>query len=426
MTVNIHPSTICGTITAPPSKSMAHRLLICAALAEEESTISNLAHSVDINATAEAMRTLGATVSWEGSCARVKGVSLFAKRHECLQVNCFESGSTLRFLIPMFTHPQQSTKFIGATRLFQRPLAPYAEIYSALGLTFLPQEDGLTVQGSLSSGRYELAGNISSQFISGLLFVLPLFEGDSEIIITPPFESRGYVEMTRHAQAMFGVKSHWKDEHTLSISGGQRYVGASAAVEGDWSQAAVPAVMAAVCGNIIIEGLSEITAQADSVILDVLRRAGASVRWENSRLIVTPASNGLHGAGEIDMSDCPDLGPILCALGLFCKGETRLINAARLRIKESDRIASVEQELSKMGGSLHSGESWVSINGNGTLCGGGTFSSHNDHRVVMSLTAAAACGNIPITIENAQAVQKSWPNFFEDMRKLSLNVDSDL
>lgn len=423
MNIHLRPGgRLAGLMCVPPSKSMAHRMLICAALAQGDSCVYNLDYSADINATISALRLLGADIRLEGSTAYVKGIS--SNFPSITQpVNCVESGSTLRFIIPIFSLTGQQVDFTGAPRLFARPLGVYEDIFSRQNLSFNHSEAGLSIQGVISPGEYTVKGDVSSQFISGLLFVLPLLNQDSQIKILPPFESRSYVELTIQAQKLFGVACEFTDDYTINVKGNQQYKPCDVKVEGDWSQAAVPAAIAAVTGSIGISGAPRITKQGDHVILDIIKRCGAEVSWQGEELHIQPPAGGLVSPGDIDMSNCPDLGPVVCALALFCNGTTRLINAGRLRIKESDRIASVEQELRIIGGQISSDSDSITILGGHGLTDGQTTQSHNDHRVVMALSVAAICGSISLCIQNAEAISKSWPDFFDDLRSVGAQAE---
>ena len=337
-------------------------------------------------------------------------------------VDCCESGSTLRFLIPLASLTGQAVTFVGRGRLMERPQSVYEQLYRERNLHFEQTPAGLTVAGTLPSGEYTVAGNVSSQFISGLLFALPLLAGDSVLHLLPPVESRSYIEMTRAAQAAFGVASRWLDDVTLAIPGGQHYRPGHYTVEGDYSQAAFLAVLGAVRGGVTIAGLAEKTLQGDAVILDILRRCGAKFARTEAGLTFEKAP--LHGV-DIDLADCPDLGPVLMVLGLLCEGKTVIRNAERLRIKESDRIAAMEAELRACGGVLASEGGTITIEG----CAGtlhppeSPLHGHNDHRVVMSLTVLALAAGLPLSIDDAEAVQKSWPHFFDALRPLGVEVE---
>ena len=421
MNITIKSSrTVGGNIAAPPSKSMAHRAVLCAALAKGTSHLHHLAFSKDISATLGAAGRLCARVTTGENDAVVEGLGRFLPVDA--PVDCCESGSTLRFLIPLASLTGQEVTFTGRGRLMERPQSVYKTLYQQHGLRFEQDADRLTVEGALTPGEYELAGNVSSQFISGLLFALPLLDGDSTLHLIPPVESRSYIDLTRAVQAAFGVTSRWLDGNTLALPGRQHYHPCDHAVEGDYSQAAFPAVLGAVCGGVTVTGLSPDTLQGDAVILDLLHRCGAQFTREGDT--VTFAKAPLHGV-DIDLADCPDLGPVLMVLGLLCEGTTVIRNAERLRLKESDRIAAMEAELRACGGVLESEGGTITIHG----CAGklhtpaAPLHGHNDHRVVMSLTVLALAAGLPLSIDDAEAVQKSWPHFFEAIKPLGAEVE---
>ena len=409
-----------GVLAAPPSKSMAHRAVLCAALADGESRLTGLAHSQDIDATLAAAAALGAQVEAGEGWARIAGAAPL--QAPAAPVDCCESGSTLRFLIPLAALTGRPVAFTGRGRLMQRPQSVYQELFASQGLRFEQEGDTLTVAGPLRPGCFSLAGDVSSQFISGLLFALPLLDGDSRLRLKPPVESRSYIEMTRASQSRFGVASAWLDEYTLAVPGGQAYRPRDMAIEGDWSQAAFPAALGVLAGDVTVTGLEPGTLQGDAVILDILRRCGG--RAEAVPGGVRFQKSALHGT-KIDLADCPDLGPILMALGLLCEGETVIANAGRLRLKESDRIAAMEQELRKLGGQIESDGGTVTIRRSALHAPAGPLWGHNDHRVVMSLTVLAAAAGLPVQIDGAEAVAKSWPGFFAAVRQLGVEVQTD-
>ena len=420
VTISRSSGQIGGTITAPPSKSMAHRAVLCAALAEGRSHITNLEFSKDISATLGAAGQLCAEVRTGPADAVVEGLGHF--RPLSAPVDCCESGSTLRFLIPIASLTGQAVTFTGRGRLMERPQSVYETLYREQNLRFEQSSAGLTVEGALTPGDYTLAGNVSSQFISGLLFALPLLDGDSALHLLPPVESRSYIDMTRSVQAAFGVSSRWMDETTLFLPGNQHYHACDYTVEGDYSQAAFPAVLGAVCGGVTITGLHPETLQGDAVILDILRRCGAKFTRtaEGIRFEKAP----LHGV-DIDLADCPDLGPVLMVLGLLCDGTTVIRNAERLRLKESDRIAAMESELRACGGVLESAGGTITVQGcaDHLHAPEAPLHGHNDHRVVMSLAVLALCTGLPLTVDDAEAIQKSWPHFFTAIRPLGAEVE---
>ena len=411
---------VAGRIAAPPSKSMAHRAVLCAALAKGTSHLHHLAFSKDISATLGAAGRLCARVTTGENDAVVEGLGRFLPVDA--PVDCCESGSTLRFLIPLASLTGQEVTFTGRGRLMERPQSVYKTLYQQQGLRFEQGADRLTVEGALTPGEYELAGNVSSQFISGLLFALPLLPGDSTLHLIPPVESRSYIDMTRAVQAAFGVHSRWLDETTLLLPGGQQYHPCDYNVEGDYSQAAFPAVLGAVCGGVTITGLAPDTLQGDAAILDILRRCGAVFTRKGDS--VTFAKAPLHGV-DIDLADCPDLGPVLMVLGLLCKGTTVIRNAQRLRLKESDRIAAMEAELRACGGVLESDGGIITVQGCAERlhAPAAPLHGHNDHRVVMSLAVLAAAAKLPLTVDDAEAIQKSWPGFFADAAPLGVEVE---
>ena len=421
MNITIKSSrTVGGNIAAPPSKSMAHRAVLCAALAKGNSHLHHLAFSKDISATLGAAARLCARVTTGENDAVVEGLGRFLPVDA--PVDCCESGSTLRFLIPLAGLTGQEVTFTGRGRLMERPQSVYKTLYQQQGLRFEQGADRLTVEGALTPGEYELAGNVSSQFISGLLFALPLLDGESTLHLIPPVESRSYIDMTRAVQAAFGVTSRWLDGNTLALPGRQHYHPCDHAVEGDYSQAAFPAVLGAVCGGVTVTGLSPDTLQGDAVILDILHRCGAQFTREGDT--VTFAKAPLHGV-DIDLADCPDLGPVLMVLGLLCEGTTVIRNAERLRLKESDRIAAMEAELRACGGVLESEGGTITVHGCAEHLHApeGILHGHNDHRVVMSLAVLSAAAGLPLTVDDAEAIQKSWPNFFAAIRPLGVEVE---
>lgn len=411
------PQGVGGAAAAPPSKSMAHRAVLCAALAQGSSHLYNLEYSKDISVTLDAAAQLCAEVQRGERDAVLRGLGQF--KPVTHPVDCCESGSSLRFLIPLFSLTGQPVTFVGQGRLMERPQGVYAELFQRQGLGFVQSGGGISVCGTLRPGSYELAGNVSSQFVSGLLFALPLLAQPSTLHLIPPVESRSYIEMTRAAQAAFGVASQWQDETTLYIPGGQSYRPRDYTVEGDYSQAAFLAVLGAVRGGITVTGLAAETLQGDAAILDILHRCGAAfvrdadgIHFQRSRL---------RGV-DIDLADCPDLGPILMVLGLFCEGRTTIRNAGRLRLKESDRIAAMEQELRRCGGRIQSDGGTVTVQGGALHPPAGPFCGHNDHRVVMSCAVLALAAGFGAQIDGAEAVRKSWPNFFSVIQTLGAEV----
>ena len=425
MKVTLLPGPLSGSMAVPPSKSMAHRLMVCAALSRGPSQIAPVEDSQDILATKRALTALGASFDQEGSTANVSPAP-FPFAAPASPVHCGESGSTLRFLIPLFSLCGAPVFLTGAPSLFSRPLGVYADLFAQQQLVFSPRPDGLLLQGPLRPGSFQLPGDVSSQFISGLLFALPLLSEGSTIHLTTALESAGYLQMTIAALASFGIQIEQDSNLKLRMPGRQTYRACSSCtVEGDWSQGVVPAVLSAVLGPLPIEGLSAHSLQGDKALVDILSRCGAECRWDAAgRMTVYTGEEGLHTPGFVDLSDCPDLGPVLAALALFCRGTTRFVGAGRLRIKESDRIASIQQEFGKMGAVVRAGADWFEVEGPAVLhCA--AVHGHNDHRVVMALAVASLCAGLPLPIEGAEAISKSWPGFFAALQACGVNIAFD-
>lgn len=427
MNVSLQPSYIQGRVSAPPSKSMGHRYLLCAALAKGRSQISNLEFSKDIEATINCSLAMGANVTGlrnidTSHTVLVEGCAGTPTLHSN-PVFCGESGSTLRFFLPLFSLTRRAVTLTGAGLLMERPQQVYRQIFEDRGLSFVHGgEKGITVSGALPAGIYQLPGDVSSQFVSGLLFTLPLLGTDSVIRLLPPVESRSYIDLTLAALEQFGVKAGWVDEYTIAVPGKQSYKPCDLTVEADWSNAAFLAVLGARRGDVVLEGLNPDSAQGDKVILNILRRCGCHItkeeggyRFGYSKLIAP--------VNPIDLSNCPDLGPILMVLAAFCKGTTIITNAGRLRIKESDRIATMQQEMGKLGVRVDCIGDTIVIQGGGLHAPTTSLYGHNDHRIVMSLAVALLGAGVPGTITGAEAVSKSWPGFFDTLKAIGGKVE---
>lgn len=420
MIAAITPSHCQGSVQIPPSKSMAHRAIIAASLANGCSHITNIDLSDDIHATIEGMRQLGAQITVHEKEVAVKGIRDFHQL-KTKKIFCNESGSTLRFFIPIFSLCDQEVHFVGKGRLLQRPQSVYETIFHSQGLRFDHQPDQIIIDHCLQPGIYEVDGNISSQFITGLLFALPLLNEDSIIKIKPPFESRSYIDLTLQMLQQFSITAAFVDEWTIAIKGNQIYQANDVYVEGDFSQLAFFAVLAAIQGDLSITGISSNSKQGDQQILSILQDFHASIEEIENGFLVHQAE--LQGC-SIDLNNCPDLGPILFVLAAMAKGTTHIYNAGRLRIKESDRIAAMECELKKFGVDIHSTkeEIWIIGNPDGYHCDQ-ILHGHNDHRIVMAMTIMALVNHDVCSIEGAQAIRKSYPSFFEDVQKLQGKVE---
>lgn len=425
MDAKIHVSRLSGTATVPPSKSAAHRAVLCAALADGTSHITNIEYSKDIRATLGAAAQLGAKITEEPHSLTIKGHGTAGGFVTVTRpVFCNESGSTLRFMIPLFSLTAQKVRFTGAGRLFDRPQAVYQMLFDRQGLHFEQTPEGITIFGRLRPGGFTLPGDVSSQFISGLLFAAPLMDSESSIEVLPPYESHSYVDLTIDAMQQFGVKVSARARKNGSmmyrVAAPQRYTASDFAVEGDYSQAAFLAALGCVIGGITITGLNPDSQQGDKVILDILKRCGGKFKEVEGGYHF---DRSLLKATKIDLADCPDLGPILFTLGCFCSGETVITNAGRLRLKESDRIEAMRDELQKMGARIEVDGDTVHIQGVALHAPNAPLSGHNDHRIVMALAVAAIASGLPALLCGAEAVDKSWPAFWNVLRGLGAKVE---
>lgn len=410
----ITPRCLKGVVDVPPSKSDAHRAIIGAALSSGESIVSNIAMSEDIKATLNGMRSLGAKYTLSGTTVKIAPKKSGVKKN--VEIDCGESGSTLRFLIPIALLSGKNITFTGRGRLFSRPLKPYFDIFDKNGIVYEQTENSLKLFGKLKSGLYSIAGNVSSQFITGLLFALPLLEGDSEIVVATDMESKGYVDMTLKTLKMYGIEIENKNYRRFIIKGGQEYKPVNYTVEGDYSQGAFFLVAGALGCDIEVRGLKEDSLQGDKEIIDIIKRVGGKItKTDNGiKAVRTACMRGI----TIDVSNIPDLVPIMAVLFAFCEGESRIINARRLRMKESDRLSAVAKELSNLGADIVEGGDYLRIFGKQVL-EAKTVSSWNDHRIAMAMAIAACrCEGECVTIMESNAVKKSYPDFFDVYNKL--------
>lgn len=394
ITVTIKPSKLFGKITVPPSKSISHRALICAALAKGRSEITNLLDCADTAATIEILKAFGAKIYREGKITIVEGIE---KPNGEAVADCCESGSTLRFLLPVAAALGCRAKFTGKGKLPERPITPYFTELTKNGIIFESRTMPYLISGQLKAGEYCIAGDISSQFISGLMFALPLLHGDSRIIITSPLQSKPYADITAAELKKFGVEVTETD-YGYFIRGEQSYRPCNTVIEADMSQAAFFAAAAALGSDIEIEGLNLNSLQGDREILDVI-----------------DSSQG--GAFDVSAAQIPDLVPILTVLAALSRGVSHITDCGRLRIKECDRLAAITAELNKLGAKVTEHPDSLEIEGVNTLKGG-VCDCHNDHRIPMSLAIASTCCTEPVTLIGAECVKKSYPTFFEDFASL--------
>jgi 3-phosphoshikimate 1-carboxyvinyltransferase len=415
MDVIITPAQLNGTVNAIPSKSQAHRALICAALADKPTRIECDGESADIAATAACLSALGAGIEREQGAYIVRPL----KRDESAGVvtlPCGESGSTFRFMLPIVSALGRDVSFMPEGRLPKRPLSPLYEELLRHGAELSPQGSvPFYAGGRLAPGAYSLDAGVSSQFISGLLFALPLLNGDSELRLTGQAESFPYIEMTQAMLEAFGVKAEF-DGAVFSIPGGQTFRSpGTVCVEGDWSNAAFwLGAGAAGSGGVTCAGLDLQSRQGDRAIVETLSRFGA--RLEVNGSAVTVSGGKLRGI-EIDARDIPDLVPVLAVVAAAAKGTTVIRNAGRLRTKESDRLAAVSSVLCGLGADASETGDGLIIQGGNALTGG-QVQSYGDHRIAMAAAVAATLCARPVVIRDAQAVGKSYPGFFDDLRAL--------
>lgn len=420
----IKPTKLKGTVNVPPSKSMAHRAIIAACLAEGKSVISNIDLSDDIIATIEGMRAFGSSIEILDDGARKRLEIVGAQDNHTSDnrlIDANESGSTLRFFIPIATLFKGKTRFVGRGQLGARPLEPFEKIFTEHGLLYKASgtsELDLTVEGPLKAGKYEMAGNISSQFITGLLFTLPLLDGDSNIVITTELESVGYLELTLEVLKDFSIKIDYdKDNQVFSIPGNQNYQSKDYTVEGDYSQAAFFLSAGALGNDVIVTGLKHDSNQGDKGIMDILGQLNAALKMEDDTVTVN-APDGLEGETIIDGAQVPDIIPITALVASLSPGKTKIINLKRLRIKESDRLEATKGELSKLGADIQVVGDELHINGVSQLQGGSIGWSHKDHRMAMMLAIASTVCKEEIIVRDANYVSKSYPTFWKEFEAL--------
>ena len=418
MNLYISRSTARGTVTAPPSKSMAHRHIICAALAKGKSTIRNVDLSQDIAATLDCIRALGAKAEVRGDEVEIVGAGdIFAcgqagcddpkvtgkdagMDFDTLDFPCRESGSTMRFFMALAMLTGRPSRFFGSETLRSRPFGIYEDICAQCGIEFNKAADHIFVEGRLKPQTYEMPGNVSSQFVTGLMFALPLLDGDSAIKLIPPVESRSYILLTISALAKAGVKVIEKSETEYLIPGGQKYRPVDIAVEGDYSNAAFLDAFNYIGGDVRVKGLDCDSLQGDRVYREYFEALK-------------------DGAAAADISDCPDLGPVLFAVAAANRGGT-FTGTRRLKIKESDRGRVMCEELAKFGIETEQGEDRIVIKDGGLKKPDAVVFGHNDHRIVMSMALL-----LSITggeLDGAEAVSKSYPGFFEDIASLGIDI----
>ncbi len=418
MTLTVEKRALKGKAVAPASKSVLHRLLICAALSDKPTTLTDCSLSQDIVATAECLQALGASIKIEGSCIMVNPLR---KANTSAWLDCGESGSTLRFLLPIAAALGGAT-FTGRGRLAQRPLSPLYELLSENGCTLTPNGTfPLTVTGRLAGESFSIDGGVSSQFISGLLLAAPLLGSACTVTVTGAVESRPYIDLTIAAMRHFGVEVV-QQGNTFTVPCGKGYRSPETmAVEGDWSNGAFWLVAGAISPNttMTVGGLDERSLQGDREIVSILRGVGAVVEQQDGALSVKGGSP--FTPFRVDVAQIPDLVPILAVLAAAIPGCSRIENARRLRLKESDRLSSVHAMLTALGGTVTLGEDFLVIHGTGRLAGG-TVDACNDHRIAMAAAVASCLCERSVKIVGAEAVSKSYPTFFREFAERGMKV----
>lgn len=421
MKVLIRPKKLAGNIDVVPSKSYSHRAIIAASLAKGTSVIKNVMFSNDIIRTIECCEAFGAKIEKFENYIIVQGTDEIKRVNNV--INAGESGSTIRFMIPIMLVNSEKMTFKGENHLIHRPLDPYFDIFDEQDIEYahsLTANLPLTTRGKLKSGEYILRGDISSQFITGLLFALPLLDGDSSIIITTKLESKSYIDLTLDILKKFGINIINKNYEQFVIPGNQKYKPCDYTVEGDFSQAAFFLVMGALGNNINLGCMNLDSLQGDRKIIQDIETLGGKIITNGDQIKAIP--NNLSG-NVIDFSNSPDLGPVLSVLASVCGGDTKFINAARLRIKECDRITCVKEELLKLGAIVSESADEMYFTGVDFLNGSLELATHNDHRIAMSLAVASTICNSPLLIDGAECVKKSYPHFWDDFRKLGGDFD---
>ena len=413
MEIKIIPTKLKGEIGIPPSKSYSHRAIIAAALAGGESNIENLNFSVDIQTTTDIMKNFGAKIEQGEDYLKIIGNS-GQMVSENNYIQCNESGSTIRFIIPLaLTKDNGQLTIDGKGKLVERPLDTYYKIFEKQDIEYKTTNGKLPlyIKGEIKPDTFETEGNISSQFITGLLYTLPLLDDDSKIIIKNNLESKGYIDLTLEILKLAGIEITNNDYKSFDIKGNQKYSAFDYTVEGDYSQAAFWIVAGILGDEMNCKNIYKDSLQGDKEIIEIVQRMGAVLEISEKSVKVFP---GKTKGTVIDISQCPDIGPILTVLAALSEGETRIINAERLRIKESDRITSIKTELNKLGAKIEEDGDSLIIQGVSEFEGGVSVDSWNDHRIAMALAIASTKCKYPILITGASAVRKSYPNFWND------------
>ena len=398
MIATFEKCNLSGTIDAPPSKSMAHRYLLGAALSGQKCTLSGIDYSEDILASIDCLKALGAQITTEKDAVCIHQNDFMKSKCEIL--DCRESGSTLRFFIPLVLCMGKTFKFTGSKRLLERPLSVYEDLCREHGFMFKKDEKSLTVCGKLKSGIYTVKGDISSQFITGLIFALVYLNKDSSIKIIPPFESRPYIDLTIAALRSFGANVEFYGEYTIKINKSKMH-SFSGKIEGDYSNAAFLEAFSYIGSNVKVKNLIPNSLQGDRVYTEYFDKIS-------------------KGVPTLDISNCPDLGPVLFAVAALKNGAV-FTGTDRLKDKESDRGIAMHKELQKLGGGLIFGNNTITVPKQKLEYKGEIIDGHNDHRIVMAMSVILS--KTGGSIKGAEAIKKSYPKFFEDIKQLGAKVE---
>ncbi len=398
--VKIIPTKLKGVVQVPPSKSLAHRAIICASLAKGVSRIDNIEYSKDIQATIKAMKSLGTIIEEFENYLIIDGTTTFTKQNS--EIDCEESGSTLRFMVPISIVEGNKVHFVGRGNLGKRPLDTFYEIFERQNIGYMYKKDvlDLYVIGKLKPDHYIIPGNISSQFITGLLFALPLLKGDSIIEITSTLESKGYIDLTLQMLSQYGIKIINNDYKSFVVMGNQEYQAHDYRVEADFSQAAFYLVAGAIGNDVVLTDLNLNSLQGDKATLSILEAMGAKINVVSDGIKVTGEN---LSATQVDASQCPDVIPVVSVALALAQGKSEVINAKRLRIKECDRIIATSSQLNELGGSVVELSDSMTIRGVSEFVGG-NCSSFADHRIAMMLAIAATRCNQSVIIDNMECV----------------------
>jgi 3-phosphoshikimate 1-carboxyvinyltransferase len=418
--ISIYKSTSNGRIILPSSKSDAHRKIICASLCVgEKSILTNVNLSNDINATIECMRTLGAEIEYKNNTLFIRGISDFTPREEVI-LDANESGSTLRFLIPIASLLAKKVIFKGSQKLLSRPLTPYQDIYKN---HMVIKENSIVINAPLKPRQYSLPGDISSQFISGLLFALPLLKRDSNILIFGEYESESYVKMTLDTLAEYGLQIKYNRSlyhPELIIKGRQSYKAHNSSIEGDCSQLAFLGALGLINNDVIVSNIPKETKQGDKAIIEYFKKIGGNIEKIDDTTYLFKKSELIGGI--LDLADTPDLGPLLMAIGSYCKEGLVLENTRRLRFKESDRASAMKEELIKFGAKIIVEDNRIIIPNSILQTPKEIINPHNDHRIIMALSIIASLYD-KTTFDNKECVNKSYPGFFDDLKELDIKEE---